>query len=277
MKQFVLSPEQEHSEEVRLTGSEFHYLCVVRRYRAGDEIPARTSGGRPKTLTLTEVGADFCLAKVDAREEAASPGIADRPADTTGRRHRREPRVVLCQATLKGKKLDQVVRQATEAGVERIIPVVTDHSVSDPVSAGRGEKKVERWRTIAKEAVQQSGRRELPAVQEPMELDSLIPQLQEQERRRCIFFHEAAREAAPLHRTLLVDGRPANEIWILVGPEGGLSADEVAKLRRAGCVPGFLGPQVLRSETAAIFAVAAVKTVVGEVEEWALRVKGDAQ
>lgn len=276
MKQFVLPPEQEHSEEVRLTGSEFHYLCVVRRYRPGDEIPARTSGGSPKTLTLTEVGADFCLAKVDDREEAATPGIADRRADTPGHR-RREPRVVLCQATLKGKKLDQVVRQATEAGVERIIPVVTDHSVSDPVSAGRGEKKVERWRTIAKEAVQQSGRRELPAVEEPAKLDTLIPELRDKERRRCIFFHESAREAAPLHRTLLIDGEPANEIWILVGPEGGLSKDEVAKLRRAGCVPGFLGPQVLRSETAAIFAVAAVKTVVGEVEEWALRVKGDAQ
>lgn len=261
MKQFVLPPEDEHSQEVRLTGREFHYLCVVRRYRAGDEVPARTSGGQPKTLKLSTVEKEFCLATVTDRCEADHPG---------------EPRVVLCQATLKGKKLDQVVRQATEAGVERIIPVVTDHAVSDPVSAGRGVKKAERWRTIAKEAVQQSGRREIPRVDEPVELDELLPELGKQEAARCIFFHESAADAQPLHRSVLRNGRPAEEIWIVVGPEGGLSEDEVAKLRRAGGVAGFFGPQVLRSETAAIYAVAAVKTVVGEVETWALRAKRDA-
>lgn len=269
MKQFVLPPEDEHSEEVELTGGEFRYLCVVRRYRAGDAIPARTSGGTPKTVTLTEVGTGFCRGTVTNRVEA----IEQRPEAEK----RATPRVVLCQATLKGKKLDQVVRQATEAGVDRIIPVVTEHAVSDPVTAGRGAKKVERWRTIAKEAVQQSGRQEIPTVEEPIELDGLLPRLPDRESARSIFFHEAAGNAEPLHRTLLLDGRPVEEIWILVGPEGGLSEDEVAKLRRVGWVPGFLGPQVLRSETAAIYAVAAVKTVIGEVEAWALPAKRDAR
>jgi 16S rRNA (uracil1498-N3)-methyltransferase len=313
VKQFVLPPEDEHSRLVRLTGREFHYLCVVRRYREGDVIPALTSAGVAKRLVITEIGKEYCLGRVtDVGEEGppgsgpgvsaqSGPGVSEQsdpeaseqsgreawehPGGSPGNRDESsselsastEPRIVLCQATLKGRKLDQVVRQATEAGVDRLVPVVTDHSVSDPVRAGRGEKKVERWRTIVKEAVQQSGRPTIPQVDEPLELDELLPSLPDNSDALCLFFHESAREAEPLHKILSRHGEPPAEIWILVGPEGGLSDEEVAKLRRTGCVAGYLGPQVLRSETAALYAVAAVKTVVDEGETWALRESRDAR
>ena len=274
VKQFVLPPEDEETQVVRLTGREYHYLCVVRRYGEGALIPARTARGVPKTLILTEIGKDYCLGRVAEAPSHRQPETSgpEAPEGATG-----EPRIVLCQATLKGKRLDQVVRQATEAGVHRVVPVVTRHAVSDPVAAGRGARKVERWRVIAKEAVQQSGRPTVPRVDEPRELEDLLPSFPDPPGGICMFFHESAAEAEPLHKTLLPEGEPPEEIWIIVGPEGGLSADEVAKLRRAGCVAGYLGPQVLRSETAALYAVAAVKTVVREVETWALRESRDAQ
>lgn len=274
MKQFVLPPEDEYAEVVTLTGREYHYLCVVRRYGEGDLIPARTARGVPKTLILTEIGKEYCLGRLtEASPDRQPEGHGSDGAQAAPG----EPRIVLCQATLKGKKLDQVVRQATEAGVHRVVPVVTRHAVSDPVAAGRGAKKVERWRIIAKEAVQQSGRPTVPRVDEPRELEELLPFFPDPPGGLSMFFHESAAEAEPLHKTLLPKGEPPEEIWIIVGPEGGLSEDEVAKLRRAGCVAGYLGPQVLRSETAALYAVAAVKTVVREVETWALRESRDAR
>ena len=161
--------------------------------------------------------------------------------------------------------------------MHRLVPVVTRHSVSDPLGAGKGAKKVERWRTIAKEAVQQSGRPTLPEVDEPCELDQLVSSFPTLPRGLCIFFHESASEAEPLHKILSFEGEAPDEIWIIVGPEGGLSDEEVAKLRRTGCVAAYLGPQVLRSETAALYGVAAVKTVVGEGEIWSLRESRDAR
>lgn len=279
MKQFVLPPEDEHAETVRITGREYHYLKVVRRYRPGDTLPALTSAGVPKSLTITEIGADYLLGRLQPREPARS-GAGGRELSNTrsagasrtaGDRRSSSPtgaggpRLVLCPATLKGRKLDQVIRQVTEAGVSAVRPVVTLRSVSDPLSSGRAEKKAQRWRTIAREAVQQSGRREIPEIDEPVTLDELLDAPRPES--LLIFFHEADPEAPALSETLRRCAR-AEEIRLLLGPEGGLAPEEVAKLRRVGGVSSYLGHRVLRSETAALYAVAAVQTLLEEVREW---------
>lgn len=295
MKQFVLPGEHEPGDSVTLTGKDYHYLCVVRRYRPGAVVPALTPGGNPLTLTITGVADGRCHGRLEERlSESVGPasgelrsgapeepengacesGAPELPATFS----ERLPEITLCQGALKGKKFDQVVRQATEAGVSRIMPLVTRHAVADPTGADREEKKLRRWRTIVREAVQQSGRREIPSVEPPRSLEEVLPVPERNARK--IYFHEKATDAPPLSATLQLPSQaeePAGEVWLLLGPEGGLSAEEVAKLRRAGWRPGFLGPQVLRSETAAVYALAAVQTVLREVDGWALQEPGEGR
>ncbi|MFW6215850.1 MAG: RsmE family RNA methyltransferase [Alkalispirochaetaceae bacterium] len=268
MKQFVLPPEDEHAETVQLTGRAYQYLKVVRRYQRGDSLPALTTGGVPKTLTITDIRDGVILGLLSPRpsgeespEGASRRGQLPAEADRGGASYT----LVLCPATLKGRKLDQVVRQATEAGVAGLRPVVTDRCVSDPLGSGRGEKKSSRWRTIAREAVQQSGRGSVPFVEEPVHLDTLLEELPPEG--RLLFCHEADPGAPPLGETLshLEEGV---EISLVLGPEGGLAPEEVAKLRRVGGVPCYLGPRVLRSESAALYAIAAVQTLLREVRGW---------
>lgn len=145
--------------------------------------------------------------------------------------------LVLAPALLKGPKMDLVVEKATELGVQRLAPVVTARVV------GLGAHR-ERWQRIAVAAAKQSGRTRVPEIDAPAPLAVLV--------------------AAPWPGLRLVpweaetavrlDALPAQATAVvaLVGPEGGLAADEVALARAHGFVALTLGPRILRAETAAI-------------------------
>ncbi len=161
----------------------------------------------------------------------------------------RPPHVVLVQAIGKGDKLDAVVRQATELGVDRIVPVLTERAVA------RHEARVERWRAIAEDAVRVSGRSRRPAIEPVVALEDLL-----------------ARPRAPAAVVLAPDAglrlRDAalslgGEVEVLIGPEGGLAPEELTEAGQAGFTPVGLGPEVLRTETAGPAAVALLRFLGG--------------
>jgi 16S rRNA (uracil1498-N3)-methyltransferase len=158
----------------------------------------------------------------------------------------------------KGRKLDLIVRQATEAGVARIIPLVSAHTI---VRVGADDGRTARLRRIAREAVQQSGAPRLPIIEEPRELASLPGG----DWGTALLFHEQDVAGHPLHSVLA--GRPP-AVSVLIGPEGGLDAKEVALLTDAGFLLVHLDTGVLRVETAATFALGAVMTILQERNEW---------
>lgn len=154
------------------------------------------------------------------------------------------PALVLLQAVGKGDKMDQVVRQATELGVQRVVPVHTERAVA------RQEKRVERWRTIADDAVRVAAHPHRPVVDEVTPLATALatpPGL------GLVLALDAAE---PLKDRL--QGSP-DRVTVLVGPEGGLTSAEVAAAREAGFVAAHLGPRTLRTETAgpAVMAIVA--------------------
>lgn len=155
------------------------------------------------------------------------------------------PRLVLCYAVPKGsKKLDQVVRGATEVGVAAIHLTLTERCVARPERDA--VKKLERLARIATEAARQSGRATVPDLVAPAPLDEV-----------------AARAPASAWRLVAAPGAPGfdgagGEAWLVVGPEGGLSDAELEALASAGFAPIGLGPTVLRTETAAVVAPALV-------------------
>jgi 16S rRNA (uracil1498-N3)-methyltransferase len=148
--------------------------------------------------------------------------------------------VVLYVALLKGDKLSEVVRAATELGATRIQPLITRHTVPKEM----GEGKLRRLKAIAKEAAKQSGRLRVPEVLPPIPLKA-VPEV-EQGLVAHVGARALVREVLDLNRNLS----------LAVGPEGGFAEEEVALLKERGFAPVSLGRRILRAETAALALLA---------------------
>jgi 16S rRNA (uracil1498-N3)-methyltransferase len=168
--------------------------------------------------------------------------------------------ITLLQCLPKGRKIDLIVRQATEAGVSRIVLVVSEHCIVRPEE---GDGRRERLLAIAREAVQQSGAARLPGIDGPRSLASVAQAGQDWG--TALFFHEKPRGNMSLHA--LLAGGPSR-VTALIGPEGGLSDGEALLLEAAGFKPVHLGSRVLRVETAATYALGAMTTILQEKQAW---------
>lgn len=158
----------------------------------------------------------------------------------------RGARVVLVQCVPKGGKLDDIVRMTTELGVAEIALAYSEHCVARAAESRR-EQKLERLERIAVEAARQSEQAYLPEIREPRPLAEVIARAPEHAHRvACV-----ERSDTPFPLTLSAD-----ELWLVIGPEGGLSEGDRALLRGARFISIALGPTILRTETAAVVGVA---------------------
>jgi len=173
-------------------------------------------------------------------------------------------KLVLFPFLLKARKLDDVVRQACESGVSAIVPVVGDHCVTR-TDVDDGLSKAQRWSTIAKEAAQQSGNPQVCEVRPPV-VSRNLPELWNEDG-PLLAFHQAPLDNGSLHRYLFP--RP-KAVGLIIGPEGGLSPTELEVFLNRGAKPVWLGPFVLRAETASLYALAAVNTILQETPEWTI-------
>lgn len=161
-----------------------------------------------------------------------------------GRESSRE--VSLFAALTKGEKFDWLVEKAVELGVKRIVPVISQHCVVKKSQPARNE----RWEKIALSAMLQCGGCVLPEISAPLPL----AKLPEPAGLPAVVLYEYA--AAGLADFSLC--RQSNECWLLTGPEGGFSPEEIELLRRRGWHSLWLGPRIFRAETAPVLALAAV-------------------
>lgn len=246
MRQFILPHQPSGEGLMRLDGNDYHYLCNVLRLKREDSFPAIDADGSHYHCTIEQVQAKSVLVRVLPRGG---------PEDDLFR-------ITLYQCLPKARKLDEVIRKCTEAGVSKIIPVVSDHSVVR-IDSGQGPARQSRWQRIAREAVQQSGSPTPVQVHEPVSVDEL-GSFEEPDSLR-LFLHQEPLEQQTLHRYLAAS---PSRVSIVVGPEGGLSTREVRLLQGKGFLPVYLGPYVLRTETAALYAVAAIRTIQLERRSW---------
>lgn len=158
--------------------------------------------------------------------------------------------VTLLQGLGKGDRFDRVVRDATALGVRSVIAVETARSMVD--LGDRAAARRERWRTIAVEAARQSGRGDAPRIEGPLRLGEALGA--RADALRLVLDPEASASLA----VRLQDWSPAQPLVLLVGPEGGLSPEELAEARAAGFSPARFGEFVLRTETAATAVLGAV-------------------
>ena len=160
-------------------------------------------------------------------------------------------RVTVAQGIPKAQKMDYVVEKLTELGAAAIVPLQSERSLAE----SGGAHKHERWARIAKSAALQSGRTAIPSIEAPCTLRALLERAGEFD--SVIFAWELAPQTSP-RAALETALRTARNVLLIIGPEGGFSHEEAALAASAGAHAVWLGPRILRTETAGLVALAFV-------------------
>ena len=244
------------------------YLISVLRCRKGDDL-----------IIFDGKGSCFrtMIVKADRREVIADV-IEKFSCDTESHIN-----ITLVQGLLKGEKMDMVIQKTTELGVKEIIPVVTERSQL------RETRKVTRWRKIAEEASRQSGRSVIPIIREPVEFNNIFATHASRETLHGFIFYEEdgvkMSEAVEIlkqrfHYTLpsplpsregklpsplVGEGKGEVGLFVVIGPEGGFTKEEIAFATGKGLLVTSLGKRILRAETAAISAMTLVQYLLGDI------------
>ena len=164
--------------------------------------------------------------------------------------------LTLVQAIARGEKMDWILQKATELGVARIVPVVTDRT-EVKLDAERAERRMAHWRGVLAGACEQCGRNRLPDLEPPQALDRWLATISDAPALRLALLPEG-------DVTLRQFPQMDNGAILAVGPEGGFTANDVALLTQAGFHGLRLGPRILRTETAGLAALAALQAVAGD-------------
>lgn len=187
-------------------------------------------------------------------ERIQKDDVAVRITDFTDIERESRLRVLLAQGISSGERMDYTLQKAVELGVASIQPIAAKRSVVK-LSGERAERRVAHWQGVVASACEQCGRNRVPEVAAPLTLAGWLGQ------------HTAGRLLflSPLADTRLANLPSSTGVdCLVVGPEGGFEADEIAALVAAGAIPVCLGPRVLRTETAALAALAAMQTLWGD-------------
>lgn len=239
MPRFYIPPENWTPESLTLSREESHHALNVLRLAEGDRVVA--FDGRGAEVSTTIAGADKGAVRLVPAAVQKSPPL--------------RARIALGQAVPKGKNMDLIIEKATELGAAEVHPLLSERTVIKLDPAERA-KKQDKWQRLAVEACKQSGQNYLPAVSAPQTPEQffaappaydlmLVASLQPGSRHLKDILGELGGEAG---------ARPAS-VLILVGPEGDYTPAEINLAQNAGCRPMTLGPIVLRTETAAIYAL----------------------
>lgn len=221
-------------DPVELDGDEAHHAVAVRRLRPGESVSLTDGRGHRLTGTVTETGKRRLVVTADDVETVPEP----------------TPAVTVVQALPKGDRGELAVELLTEIGAGRIVPWAASRSVA----VWRGEraaKALTRWRSTAREAAKQSRRAWFPEVTDPATTDEVATLLSTAE--LAVVLHETATTSLAA-----LDVPESGSLVVVVGPEGGLTDEEVAAFESAGSLAVRLGDEVLRTSTAGVAAVAAL-------------------
>lgn len=218
-----------------LTPTDARHAALVLRIDTGEHIDVVAPSGRAWRVEVTGVVDGSILGRVV--EPLPVAPVAS---------------VTLFQGVAKGEKMDSIVRQAVEVGAAGVVPVMTSRTVVRLDARKRAERG-DRWRRIAESAAKQARREAVPAVSDPLDLAGAAALVGDYDCVLVLWEDQVGRLLLPELRAAFAS--PRVRLALFVGPEGGLSAEEVAALEAAGARSVSLGPWVLRTETAAIVAL----------------------
>jgi 16S rRNA (uracil1498-N3)-methyltransferase len=243
MRRVFVRPEAVEASRVRFDADEAHHLRRVLRLRPGTVVEATDGTGRLYRVRLAALEGADAWGTIVARADPAT----ESPCAIT-----------LAQALLKGDRMSWLVQKATELGVARIVPMETERVVARPTAGAAGRHL--RWERIAREAVKQCGRATVPTVDRPRAYADVVRQAAAHD--AAWIFWEGGGQTLPI--AAAATGSPAR-LLLLVGPEGGFTAEETAEAQGVGARVVSLGPRILRAESAGLAAVALCQFLFGDL------------
>ena len=229
------------NKELTVEGEQAHYLSRVLRLKPGSNVTLFDGSGSEYPSVVVAAKRQIVVLQIG---QAVS-------RDTESHLPLR-----LIQGISRGERMDFVVQKATELGVQRISPVLSEFSVVK-LKSDRAQRRMQHWNKIAQSACEQCGRNKLPIIDEPIALHEL---LQRNEIAACKLLLQPC---APV--SLQQIDKVESAVDLLIGPEGGLSDAEIELATHAGFTAVSLGPRVMRTETAALAAVAIIQALWGDL------------
>ncbi len=233
-------------DTIELAGDIGHRICSVLRLEKDDIILLFNGDGYEYKSVITNVKRHTVFVKI---------------LEKIKKNLESSLKIHLGQVISKGDKMDFVIQKATELGIQKLTPLFSEHCMVQ-LKSDRIEKKKEHWIKIAIHAAEQCGRTEVPIIETPQTLVQWV-QTRNEETRLVL---------SPLATQSLAATKIRGSVALLIGPEGGLSDDEVKIACKHTFTDVKLGPRVLRTETAALAAVTVVQCMAGDFSEHPLSV-----
>ncbi|CEG27916.1 16S rRNA (uracil(1498)-N(3))-methyltransferase [Bacillus sp. B-jedd] len=225
-----------------LEGEDRHHIVKVMRMTPDEEIICVDPAGRSALCKIAEITDEAVMADiVKWNDETAELPV----------------HVAIACGLPKGDKLEWIIQKGTEMGAHRFVPFTAARSVVK-LDEKKSGKKVERWQKIAKEAAEQSHRNHVPEVTVPMDFQSLLKASDAYQFKLVAYEEESRSGETSVFRETLSQIKTDDSLFIVFGPEGGLSEKEVMLLKENDFKLCGLGPRILRAETAPLYALAAI-------------------
>lgn len=244
MPRFYIPHPQIENDLLTITGNEVRHIRRVLRLRTGDEIVVFDGSGKEYKGRIVEEEPTSVVIKVGGLFSSKEESSVE---------------ITLAQSLLKGEKMDYLIQKATELGVREIIPFFSSRSVP-LLDKSKKLERHRRWERIAIEASKQCGRGFIPKIERLCDYSEMLS-LASRESLRLIL-HE--REGRRL-KEVLRESKDQRRIFFIVGPEGGMSWEEVEKSKKTGFIPVFMGGRIMRAETTSLCLLSILQYEWGDI------------
>lgn len=234
MSHFFIEPHQIEGEKVFILGEDYNHIKNVLRMKIGEELTISANND----LIYTAKIESFQDSKVECLITDCNGGRAELPVD-----------IILFQGLPKKDKMELIIEKAVELGVKEVVPVLMKRTIVKIEDEKKEAKKLERWRTIALTAAKQSGRDRVPTVSPFVSFKEAIERASALEFNLIPYENERGMEKT---REVIRDTRDKKTIGIFIGPEGGITEEELAMAEGIGAKKISLGNRILRTETAGL-------------------------
>lgn len=243
MQKFIIPHIIQAPAKGTITGRDAKHMSRVLRLNKGAVIIISNGQGKDFSARILSVSVERI--ELDIIEELAL--ATESPIDIT-----------LCSGMLKDNKMDFVIKHVTQLGITKWVPFFSERSIPSP-DAKRMEKRRERWDTIAGESLKQCQRSRLPEICMPVSFEKLLT-LPEPSDLKLAFWEKASTKL-----NTLKGKKDVSRVFILIGPEGGFSENEMDQAEQKGFFACSLGPRILRAETASISSCTLIQHLFGDL------------
>ncbi|RKD34743.1 16S rRNA (uracil(1498)-N(3))-methyltransferase [Thermohalobacter berrensis] len=246
MNRFFVNKDNIKEGRVIIEGEDVKHIRNVLRLNEGDLITVCDCQKNDYLVEITDIKKNYVQCNI--LEKSKSKG---------------EPNleVVLYQGIPKSSKMDLIIQKATELGISQIVPVEMKRSVVKLKNEKKEQKKLNRWRRIAKEAAKQCRRGIIPAVSEIVSFNEMLKSLEKEE---FILVPYENEDKVGL-KDILAKNKGKHKVNIIIGPEGGFEEEEIDNINKLNWHVVSLGPRILRTETAGFTVLSIVMYELGDL------------